>query len=233
MTTHSAYLRRLAVAAIAASALGLAGCDDTTTEQKKNAESSTHASGEKGATQETVVVTSTRTISRSNTTTAPQQTAQLHSGTPENSTSILGTPDTSDKQQQPDHGALVPIGIRVASHDTFDRIVIDLEGTGTPGWASQLTTEPTQLTSGEVITFNGTQALLLNITGTLYPFELGIKDPNLNADIDPTSTGVVTEVRSLGTFEGSSQFLIGLDRTHPYSIQSLSNPNRLVIDIQH
>ena len=58
-----------------------------------------------------------------------------------------------------------------------------------------------------------------------------MEDPNIGTV--PGAGGVVTQVLSGGTFEARSQFVIGLDGRHPYSVQVLNEPTRLVIDVLH
>ena len=42
---------------------------------------------------------------------------------------------------------------------------------------------------------------------------------------------MVTEVVPVGTLEGRSQFVVGLEREVPYSVQVIDEPTRLVIDL--
>ena len=75
------------------------------------------------------------------------ETADTVEATTEGSKALspLGNPTTEDKQQSPGIGTdLVPVGVRVADHDSFTRVVLDFEGTGTAGWFTQLGPEPTQ-----------------------------------------------------------------------------------------
>jgi hypothetical protein len=37
----------------------------------------------------------------------------------------------------------------------------------------------------------------------------------------------------VGTFEGRSQFVIGMKKKLPYSVEVLHDPHRLVIDVRH
>ena len=53
-------------------------------------------------------------------------------------------------------------------------------------------------------------------------------DPNLGST--PGAGGFITEVKSSGTFEGRSQFVVGLKERLPYSVRVLEEPTRLVID---
>lgn len=144
--------------------------------------------------------------------------------------SALGNTDTAMKTQRLQAPAqLLVTGVRVGKHDGFTRVVFDLDGQGSPGWFVDYTDSPQQQGSGNPIPFNGTTALNVNIDGTVLPFEVNRTDPNIGT-VD--GQGAVTHIIPAGTFEGRSQFIVGLDGAHPYSVQVLPNPTRLVIDIQ-
>ncbi len=141
----------------------------------------------------------------------------------------LGDADTAVKTQRPEAPAqLMVVNVRVGSHEGFDRVVFDLAGSGNPGWFIDYTTQPSQQGSGNPVPYDGTVALNVNIDGTAYPFELGMEDPQLGR---VPGSGNVNEVISVGTFEGRSQFIIGLQRQSAYSVEVLEDPKRLVVDI--
>ncbi|MDO4928847.1 MAG: hypothetical protein Q3976_07300 [Corynebacterium sp.] len=142
---------------------------------------------------------------------------------------LLGSPDLEDKSAEVTEYEAVVTDIRVGTHDGFDRIVFDLEGPGIPGWDINYDAEPTAQGSGEPVPYTGDAALNLRISGLVLPFELG---PDVNEAIGEfPGAGNVTGITALGTFEGQGQFVIGLDQQHPYSVQILTEPTRLVIDI--
>ncbi|WP_026159258.1 AMIN-like domain-containing (lipo)protein [Corynebacterium doosanense] len=141
----------------------------------------------------------------------------------------LGDANSSMKTFRPDESSrLLVTDVRTGSHSGFDRVVFDLEGEGEPGWFIDFTTSASQQGSGNPIPFTGTSALNVNIDGTVYPHEVGKEIPNLSTS---EGAGNITEVISAGTFEGRSQFIVGLNSAVPYSVQVLDNPKRLVIDL--
>ncbi|HDM2444981.1 TPA: hypothetical protein PZL09_003061, partial [Staphylococcus aureus] len=72
----------------------------------------------------------------------------------------------------------------------------------------------------------------VNIDGTVYPFEMDMPDPHIGTTEGTSeSGGFITQVVSSGTFEGRSQFVVGMNKRHPYSVQVLRGPTRLVIDV--
>jgi len=146
-------------------------------------------------------------------------------------TTSIGTADVAQKTARPDAPAMLMVeSVRVAAHDGFDRVVFDLVGDGAPGWFVDYTTAPTQQGSGNPVEVQGSVALNVNIDGTTYPFELGRQDPHMGT---VAGEGNVTEVVSVGTFEGRSQFVIGMKEKLPYSVEVLHDPHRLVIDVRH
>lgn len=196
--------RRIAVGLAAVATLGLAACGDN---------------GGSGP----GTLTATETLSAS---TTGDDAAGM---SPNAGVTALGDADTSMKTLRPAAPSqLVVTDVRVGSHQGFDRVVLDLAGEGDPGWFIDYTTNPTQQGSGHSVDFNGTVAMNVNLDGTVYPFDLGIEDPQLGT---VEGTGKVTEVISTGTFEGRSQFVIGLREQLPYSVQVLEDPKRVVIDI--
>lgn len=142
----------------------------------------------------------------------------------------LGSADASMKTLRPEAPAqLMVTDVRTGSHAGFDRVVFDLTGEGEPGWFMDYTDSPSQQGSGNPISYEGATALNVNIDGTVYPFDLGMEDPQIGTV--EGAGNLVTEVISAGTFEGRSQFVIGLDGKHPYSVTVLQDPHRLVVDI--
>lgn len=145
--------------------------------------------------------------------------------------SPLGEGDVALKTARPEAPSLLLVeSVRVAGHEGFDRIVFDLVGEGEPGWFIDYTTAPKQQGSGNPVAFQGSVALNVNIDGTTYPFELGREDPRIGT---VTGSGNVTQVQPVGTFEGRSQFVIGLKEKLPYSVTVLHDPHRLIIDVRH
>ncbi|CAB0927116.1 AMIN-like domain-containing (lipo)protein [Corynebacterium diphtheriae] len=141
----------------------------------------------------------------------------------------LGDASIESKTQRPDMSEGIVTSVRVGHHETFDRVVFDFEGTGAPGWFVDYTDSPAQQGSGFPIEIKGDAALMVNIDGIALPFELGKPDPQIGV---VPGVGNITEVKAAGTFEGRSQFVVGLDRKHPYSVQMLREPTRVVIDIR-
>ncbi|MBF6355394.1 hypothetical protein IU449_12710 [Nocardia higoensis] len=127
---------------------------------------------------------------------------------------------------------LTVAGVRIGSHEGFDRVVYDLGGSGTPGWVVEYTDRAVQDGSGRELDVAGDSVLEVRITGSAYPFDSGVS-PYSGPDpvTDPAVPGIVG-VSSPLVFEGISQSFIGVTGERPaFSVTALSNPTRLVIDI--
>ncbi|MCP1387788.1 hypothetical protein M5J20_06235 [Corynebacterium sp. TA-R-1] len=142
----------------------------------------------------------------------------------------LGTADPSPKTQRPSEPALLAVaGVRIGNHQGFDRVVVDLEGDGDPGWYVDYTSTPMHGTVGRPLTVSGNAFLNINIDGTVPPSQLGI-DTSMPVE-RYSATGNIVDVVNGGTYEGRSQVVVGLRSEAPYSVQVLEDPKRLVIDI--
>lgn len=128
-------------------------------------------------------------------------------------------------------GDLLPGVARIGRHDGFDRVVFDLEGSGTPGYRVEYVAEAVQDGSGDVVEVDGDAILAVVLTGTRYPDEG--EDVVAPATYDADGAEIVEEVRLDGTFEGMTQAFIGLDDEVPFRVFTLADPTRLVIDLAH
>lgn len=143
----------------------------------------------------------------------------------------LGNPDLAQKQHDPEGPwRLAVVGVRVAEHERFDRVVFDLEGEGLPGWFIDYTETPRQQGSGFPVEYEGSIALRVGLVGTPYPFDLDIEPMEMTT---VEGAGHVTGVTFTSIFEGQSEFVIGLEEQLPYSVSLLQDPTRVVIDFAH
>ena len=144
----------------------------------------------------------------------------------------LGTPATASETRSPvwEEPAPLVTGVRVGLHENYTRVVYDMIGNGEPGWFSGYIDQPYQDGSGFPVDVAGNAFLMINITGTTYPFEHDHEGMPVGA---VPGVGVVHEVNNTGTFEGHTLTYIGLEAELPYSVTVLHDPLRLVVDIQH
>jgi hypothetical protein len=154
------------------------------------------------------------------------------------STSPPATPDanlpafvcassTSITWQAPPLSAFVD-AVRTGTHTGYDRLTIEFNN-GEPGTidvAPQSGTTFTHGGSGQQVTLAGTAGILVTIHSadahTAYTGPTDFK----------TGYPVMVEVSQVEDFEGYVQYGIGLSRTACYRAFILTNPTRLVIDVQ-
>ena len=130
---------------------------------------------------------------------------------------------------EPSGELLLPVSVRVGDHEGFDRVVVELDGDGTPGWQTEYVARAIEDGRGAEVDVDGEAILSVFLTGTRYPEE-GEDYPSRHV-VD--GEDVVEEVHFLGTFEGMTQLFIGVDDgLADYRVFTLADPARLVIDIE-
>ena len=119
-------------------------------------------------------------------------------------------------------------GLRPGAHGTYDRLVIDL-GNGVPGNVTVEVRSGTSFTlspSGMPTTLRGKNGILVTIRGAdLHTSYSG------STDIVTGYPGLA-EVKRIEDFEGVVQLGLGVNGPACYHAYFLTNPNRLVIDVQ-
>ena len=144
---------------------------------------------------------------------------------------LIAEPNLFDKEGFGDGQTGVVRAIRMAPHDEFDRVVIDLAGPGVPGYLVRYEEQAYQDGSGHPITVAGEANLVIYVHGVTYPFEWGLDD-TVAQDGDVAALHVVTEVHDSGSFEGTHQIVLGIaGGEHGFAVGTLEDPTRLVIDI--
>lgn len=228
-----------AISVLAASALALAACS-TPTDSPSPAGTSTvtstaapasfaPADAAKGSTSASPAPSTSR-VSNNGSDSADQSSIPANTN---DGLAMLGTPGQEDLEHWPPEPVeLSPVAVRAGAHDGFDRVVIEFDANGEPGWFTQLTDNPTQLASGNPLRFEGQTALVITIEGTPAPMTPELADKWAEFKTYP-GAGQVREVQFVSAFEAQSQFLIGLDGPRDYSVTYLSDPGRVVIDIAH
>ena len=139
---------------------------------------------------------------------------------------VSPTPDAMDVGQE-------ITGIRVAGHDDFDRVVLDLTGDEVAlGWFGLYEDAPYEAGSGEPIDFAGNAVLSVPVDGINWTSPH--PDRADGSEIGgPGNTDNVVEVVFGILFEGQQQVFVSVvDRT-PYRVFPLDDPARIVIDVQH
>jgi hypothetical protein len=130
-------------------------------------------------------------------------------------------------------GALVTVtDIRTGHHDGFDRVVFEVDGTGTPGWDVRYVDEAIEQGRGETVPVAGKAILQVTITGVGYPTDTGIAEYD-GRTLPGSHTDVVTEVVWDSTFEGTSVAVVGTTAEAPFRVYLLDDPARVVLEVVH
>jgi len=234
--TRSARSVPLAALAVAALLVPLVGCtgDDTpdqpatvtVTAPPDAGDGDGEGDGDGGTAGPTAGPTPTVTQS-------PAQATPLPDAGPDDDAPFVANtePDTNAGTS----GALLtPLDLRFGRHDGYDRLVLDLDGSGEPAWRMEYVDEPRGQGSGEIVDLDGGAYLVLDVQNIMLPGEEEGQPEYLGpAAIIPPSGGVIREVQWGGIFEGTLQVFVGVTEEVPFRVFMLDDPARLVIDIQH
>lgn len=125
--------------------------------------------------------------------------------------------------------------VRVASHPGFDRVVLEFDAPAPPGFRVGYVQPPiVQDGSGNEMAVAGTAFLELRLhPASGYDATAEEWTPTYTGPDRVTgSTSIVTEVVRTGDFEAMLAWTIGLDHEAPFAVTWLSDPVRLVVDLQ-
>lgn len=125
--------------------------------------------------------------------------------------------------------------VRVAAHDGYDRVVFDLDGTGSgrPGWRVEYVDQAVDDGSGDTVRVAGDAILRVSISGTATPMDSGV-DEFSGDRIEPADTEAIDEIVYRYWFEGYTTAFLGVDEgERPFRVFLLEDPMRVVVDVQH
>nr|WP_216645897.1 hypothetical protein [Isoptericola halotolerans] len=138
----------------------------------------------------------------------------------------------ADTGEPSDDAMLTVTDVRVGAHDDFDRVVLDLEGTGAPGWRVEYVDEALEPGRGDPVDVDGEAVLQVDVTGTAMPMDSGVEE--YGGDPVPGPGESVEQVVYRFVFEGTTTAFVGVDgEPRPFRVLTLSDPTRLVIDVGH
>lgn len=140
------------------------------------------------------------------------------------------SPDTATAS---DGARLNVVDMRFGRHAGYDRVVLELAGTGSPGWRVEYVEDPRRQGSGHPVELRGSSYLKVDITGVIYPVAPDGRRYTGPEEILPERSVVVLEADMGGVFEGHRQAFLGLSSREPFRVFSLQDPTRIVIDVQH
>lgn len=127
--------------------------------------------------------------------------------------------------------SLVGVDIRTGGHECFERVVLELGGTGElPGY--QVGYQPDPILDdprGEPVDVAGAATLVLWVGAWMPTMEGdGYSGP---IEITPTNVSSILELVQISNFEGQTAWAIGLDSERDFAVSTLRDPVRIVIDI--
>ncbi|MEI4270278.1 hypothetical protein TEK04_00945 [Klenkia sp. LSe6-5] len=128
-------------------------------------------------------------------------------------------------------GPTVVTDVRLGAQDGFGRVVFDVSGDAVPGWDVAYTDAPSQQGSGTALEVPGTTFLRVTLTRVTNPYAApGVTEAA--PGVYGPQTGPVSGVYFDSTFEGQALAYVGLTQDRPFRVYSLSNPTRIVVDVQ-
>jgi hypothetical protein len=121
--------------------------------------------------------------------------------------------------------------LRIGRHDGFDRVVLEYDGPGTPGWDVRYVAEAASQGSGEPVEIPGDGVLQVTVSGVGYPFDTGVEEYAGPRQLSVEDTENVTEVVFDSTFEGTTVVFVGTGTEAPFRVYLLEGPPRIVIEV--
>lgn len=231
MTLHSRKFSptrsRALCAALAVTALTVAGCGAETGDTEPSVEPATRSVTTSAASSTAPASTSAAADNTTEADTKDVSAAAAPAG------AQSATPFTLEDThlQNPGHPELQIEDVRAGSHEGVDRVVVELSGTGTPNVLAGYTADPRQQASGLPLVPAGNAYFELIIQGV--PWSMGLSDADLaKADPAGVAAGGIQEIADGGIFEADAQYIVGLNAQRPYNLYLLENPTRVVVDFQ-
>ncbi len=123
-------------------------------------------------------------------------------------------------------------GVRTGVHEEYDRIVFDLSGEGTVGWRVWYDEDPRLDGSGAPVDLAGAHVLVVLMRGMAQPGADSTAYETRHLLVPGTGLTSVTEVLRTTPFEAQLAAFVGTREQAPYRVLELSDPPRLVVDVQ-
>ena len=128
---------------------------------------------------------------------------------------------------------MVLTDVRVAGHPCFDRVVFEFRNPGEPGFEASYVPGPIVMDgSGDPVAVQGSTFLQIRMpSATGFDFETGTPSYDGPTEFTPSDTARVREVVRTGDFEALLTWVVGLDEERPFTVTTLQDPTRVVVDI--
>jgi hypothetical protein len=230
---------RRAAACCAVLVLPLAGC----TLDPYGTASASPSSPTASASSASASTAPTRTASPVSETTTPVTETSAGTGEPTATTPTTPTTGVEDatvpfpsgstsetgEGTGPDVGTMADL--RLGAHDTFDRVVIQLDGPDIPGWDVGYVDHAIGDPSGAAVDVAGDAVLQVLIHPVAYP-EDGTNPYAGPPTVRISGTEAIDEVVMSSIFEGQLQAFIGVRGGHrSFRVYGMSDPSRVVIEV--
>jgi hypothetical protein len=122
--------------------------------------------------------------------------------------------------------------IRTAAHDGFDRVTIELEADGLPGYHVEYVDRPLhQCGSGNEVFPVGQAWLEVRLEPAQAHTEQGA--PTLPGREIEATARLLRRIYVTCNFEGVVSLVLALESPNPYQITTLRGPTRVVVDVRH
>lgn len=127
--------------------------------------------------------------------------------------------------------------VRIARHDGYDRVVWEFSAGDRPRLWVEYVDGATEPGSGREVEVAGEATIQMSAsTATDYGAELYAPnhEPYDGPErVEGADTERVTEAVSLGDFEATMEWAVGVDAERPFRVEVLEDPLRVVLDVRH
>ena len=145
----------------------------------------------------------------------------------------LNTWGTTTISRLPKPGDMTYItGARAAKGPGYERVVFEFTGV-VPPFMVEYAKGPTFVTTAErKIRVRGRYFISVVFQNLPYPDDEKSVAAKLRAPRPTRGMTLLNEIKEIEWFEGTRDFIFGLNSRKPFRVQVLTNPNRVVIDIK-
>jgi hypothetical protein len=121
-------------------------------------------------------------------------------------------------------------GVRAARHAGYERVVFQMDGDTLPGYRITYEERVVACGSGRRVSLSGKAALVVRLDPAQAHDDAGhatVEDRRQKPDF-----ALLKEMALTCDYEGQVQWALGLDRRVPFRVLTLSDPARLVLDLE-
>lgn len=134
--------------------------------------------------------------------------------------------------RRPGAGPARVVDVRTARNESFDRVVLQIDGARVPAYRVEYVDRPVrQCGSGNPVEVAGQGLLAITLNGAAAHDDRGnatVRDRERRLGLP-----VMRELEFTCDFEGEVTVVVGVASPNRYRVIELSNPTRLAVDVQH